>query len=166
DPVMLQEELGDVLFHIVMQTQMAREEEQFRLSDVISGIYAKIRRRHPHVWSDWEVANSDEVVANWEAIKAQERGDSGPTSLVDGIPTALPALAYAQKIQGRVRKVGFDWQDLEGVVAKVREELDELLVADNPEQQANEMGDLLFSIVNWARWLDLDAESILRSEER
>ncbi len=162
DPVMLQEELGDVLFHIVMQTQMAREEEQFRLSDVISGIYAKIRRRHPHVWSDWEVANSDEVVANWEAIKAQERGDSGPTSLVDGIPAALPALAYAQKIQGRVRKVGFDWQDLEGVVAKVREELDELLAADNPEQQANEMGDLLFSIVNWARWLDLDAESILR----
>jgi tetrapyrrole methylase family protein/MazG family protein len=162
DPVMLQEELGDVLFHIVMQAQMAREEEQFRLSDVVSGIYTKIRRRHPHVWSDWEVEGSDEVVANWEAIKAEEKGKSGPASLVDGIPAALPALAYSQKIQERVRKVGFDWPEVEGVVAKVREELDELLEAADPEQQANEMGDLLFAVVNWARWLDLDAESILR----
>ena len=166
DDESLREELGDLLLHIVMQAQMAREEEQFRLNDVIAGIYAKIKRRHPHVWGDWNVAGSDEVVANWEAIKAQEKagakaGDR-PPSLLDGIPPTLPALAQAHKIQARVRRVGFDWPAIEGVVAKLEEEIGELAQAAGPAEQRAELGDTLFALVNWARWLDLDAEAALR----
>lgn len=158
------EELGDVLLHIVMQTQMAREEELFRLSDVIGGIHAKIKRRHPHVWGDWEVEHSDDVVANWEAIKAQEKEGKRefPVSILDDIPAALPALARSQKIQERVRKVGFDWPAVHGVVAKLKEEITELEDARGERAQRAEMGDLLFAAVNWARWLGIDAEAALR----
>jgi tetrapyrrole methylase family protein/MazG family protein len=162
DAKSLEEELGDVLFHLVMQAQMAREEELFRLSDVVSGIYSKIKRRHPHVWGDVEVQDSDEVVANWEEIKAGEKVSKAPESLLDGIPLTLPALARSQKIQGRVKRVGFDWPVVEGVVAKVQEELEELRQADDPLQQSAEMGDVLFAVVNLARWLHVDAESALR----
>ncbi|MDT8304809.1 MAG: nucleoside triphosphate pyrophosphohydrolase [Anaerolineae bacterium] len=160
----LREELGDVLLHIVMQTQMAREEELFRLSEVIGDIHAKIKRRHPHVWGDWEVAHSEEVVANWEAIKVQEKKvESGrPPSILDNIPAALPALARSQKVQERVRKVGFDWPALDGVVAKLDEEIAELRGARSARAQRAEMGDLLFAAVNWARWLGIDAEAALR----
>jgi len=160
----LREELGDVLLHIVMQTQMAREEELFRLSDVVAGIYAKIKRRHPHVWGDWEAEHSAEVIANWEVIKAREKGETGarPASLLDNIPASLPALARSQKIQQRVRKAGFDWPALDGVIAKLHEEIDELAQAGNAVAQNAEMGDLLFAAVNWARWLGIDAEAALR----
>ena len=168
----LQEELGDLLFHVVMQVQMAREEERFRLSDVVGGIYAKIRRRHPHVWGEWEADDAGQVVANWEAIKAQEKAearpmgrlseDKVPPSLIDNVPWPLPALARSQKIQERVRRVGFDWPALDGVVDKVREEIDELAAAEATAERAAEMGDLLFALVNWARWLGLDAEVTLR----
>lgn len=160
----LREELGDLLWHIVMQTQIAREGELFRLSDVVAGIYAKIRRRHPHVWGDWEVEHSDQVIANWEAIKAREREERGaqPASLLDNIPASLPALARSQKIQQRVRKAGFDWPALDGVIAKLHEEIGELVEADHPVAQNAEMGDLLFAAVNWARWLGIDAEAALR----
>lgn len=160
----LREELGDVLLHIVMQTQMAREEELFRLSDVIAGIYAKIKRRHPHVWGDWQVAHSEEVVANWEAIKVREKEAGGDVaqSLLDNIPLALPALARSQKIQERVRKVGFDWPALEGVIAKLHEEIAELAEARTDEARRAELGDLVFAAVNWARWLGIDAEGALR----
>lgn len=172
DDAALQEELGDLLFHVVMQVQMAREGERFRLSDVVGGIYAKIRRRHPHVWGDWRADDAGQVIANWEAIKAQEKvqeraagkagGNDTPPSLMDNLPRPLPALARSQKIQERVRRVGFDWPALDGVVAKVREEIEELVAAETPADQAAEMGDLLFALVNWARWLGLDAELTLR----
>jgi len=176
DESALQEELGDLLFHVAMQVQMAREEEVFRLSDVVGGIYTKIRRRHPHVWGDWEADDAGQVVANWEAIKAQEKAqerageraareageDEAPPSLMDNVPRPLPALARSRKIQERVRRVGFDWPALAGVVDKVREEMEELAVAETPEARAAEMGDLLFALVNWARWLELDAELALR----
>lgn len=160
----LREELGDVMLHIVMQAQMAREQELFRLSDVIAAIHAKIKRRHPHVWGDWEVEHSDEVVANWDAIKVREKEEEGTTlaSLLNNIPAALPALARAQKIQERVRKVGFDWPALDGVVAKLHEEIDELVSARSDAEQRAEFGDLLFAAVNWARWLGIDAEAALR----
>lgn len=166
DPGSLQEEMGDLLLHIVMQAQMAREEELFRLNDVVAGIYAKIRRRHPHVWGDVQVADSDEVLANWEAIKATEKGGNERVSMLAGIPKTLPALARAQKIQERVGRVGFDWPVVEGVVAKVHEELAELQGAADSEQQSAELGDLLFSVVNWARWLGLDADTALREANR
>lgn len=162
DPQSLREEMGDLLLHIVMQAQMAREEERFRLNDVIAEIYAKIRRRHPHVWGEQQVQNSEEVVANWEAIKALEKGSQERDSLLAGIPLTLPALARSQKIQERVRRVGFDWPALDGVVAKTEEEFAELQDAAGPMQQTAELGDLLFAVVNWARWLGIDAETALR----
>jgi MazG family protein len=148
-----------------MQAQMAREEGHFNLSEVVAGIYAKIKRRHPHVWGDWEVESSDEVVANWDAIKDAEKAEKEeaiPPSLLDDIPVALPALARSQKIQERVRKVGFDWPQVAGVVDKVHEEIGELQRARTTAEQRAELGDILFALVNWARWLGLDAEAALR----
>jgi tetrapyrrole methylase family protein/MazG family protein len=161
DPSGLREELGDVLYHLVMQAQMAAETETFRLADVIAGIEMKLKRRHPHVWGNWQVADSAEVVRNWELLKQQEKPASSP-SLLDGIPYSLPALARSQKIQNRVRRVGFDWPNIAGVYDKVAEEIAELQAAQSPAERAAELGDLLFVLVNVAAWLDVDAESALR----
>jgi len=158
----LREELGDMFYHLVMQVQMAMENEDFRLSEVIAGIDAKLKYRHPHVWGNWQVENSDEVVLNWEMLKEKEKGENTPESLLDNIPVAMPALARAQKIQRRVKKVGFDWPDISGVYEKLVEELAEVQAATTPEEQMAEMGDVLFAAVNVARWLDVDAESALR----
>lgn len=161
DAEALCEELGDLLYHIVMQVQMAAEEELFKLTDVLAGIDTKLKRRHPHVWGDWQVADSAEVVRNWEQIKTQEKA-AAPQSLLDNIPAALPALARSQKIQDRVNKVGFDWPDVAGVWAKLEEEIKELHAAATPEERTAELGDILFVIVNLARWLGVDAETALR----
>lgn len=157
----LREELGDVLYHLVMQTQMASETEAFRLKDVIAGIDAKLKYRHPHVWGDWQVSNSEEVIQNWEMLKAREKSERS-NSLVDHIPETLPALARSQKLQARVRQVGFDWPNIAGVYEKVQEEIAELRLAVSAEHRAEELGDLLFVVVNLANWLDIDAESALR----
>lgn len=155
------EELGDLLYHIVMQVQMAAEEELFKLTDVVAGIDTKLKRRHPHVWGDWQVADSAEVVRNWEMIKAEEKA-AAPQSLLDNIPSALPALARSQKIQDRVNKVGFDWPDVVGVWGKLDEEIAELHAAATPDERTAELGDVLFVLVNLARWLGVDAETALR----
>ncbi len=157
----LREELGDVFYHLIMQIQMAGEAEEFRLTDVIGGVDAKLKYRHPHVWGDWKVQDSEEVVHNWEMLKANEKADRSE-SLVDNIPSALPALARSQKLQERVRRVGFDWPDIEGVYEKVQEEIGELREAKSPEDREEELGDLLFVVVNLAKWLNVDAESALR----
>lgn len=157
----LREEMGDVLYHLVMQTQMAHEDEMFRLTDVIAGIDAKLKRRHPHVWGDWEVADTAEVLRNWEQIKRTEKGDP-PASLLAAVPQAMPALARSQKIQDKVAKVGFDWPNVAGVYEKLQEELAELQAAATPAERQAELGDLLFVLVNLARWLDVEAESALR----
>lgn len=159
----LQEELGDLLYHVVMQIQIASEEEDFRLTDVIASIDSKLKRRHPHVWGDLEVADSAEVVRNWEALKKKENDSkTAVESELDNIPLSLPALALAQKIQNHVKRDGFDWPSINGVVAKVKEEIEEVEEADLKTQKQQEVGDLLFAVVNWARWLDVDAESSLR----
>jgi tetrapyrrole methylase family protein / MazG family protein len=160
----LREELGDVLYHLVMQAQMASESGDFGLTDVIAGIDAKLKRRHPHVWGDWQVSDSDEVVRNWRQLKRQEKGMSGraPDSVLDNIPRALPALARSQKIQQRVRRIGFDWPDIGGVMLKLEEELAELKTAESTAGQMAELGDVLFVLVNWASWLNVDAETALR----
>ncbi len=157
----LREELGDMLYHLVMQAQMAREVEDFTLSDVIADIEMKLKRRHPHVWGDWEVADTAEVLRNWDMLKQAEKSVV-PKSLLDNVPQALPALAQSQKIQDRVSQVGFDWPDLAGVWAKVSEELAELQRAVSPTEKLAEMGDLFFVLVNVARWLGVDAETALR----
>lgn len=157
----LREELGDVFYHLVMQIQMASEAEEFRLTEVLAGIDAKLKYRHPHVWGDWQVSNSEEVIQNWEMLKAEEKAERS-NSLVDNIPETLPALARSQKLQTRVRQVGFDWPDIEGVYEKVQEEIAELHEAVSLEQHGEELGDLLFVVVNLANWLGIDAESALR----
>ncbi|MFO7539925.1 MAG: nucleoside triphosphate pyrophosphohydrolase, partial [Chloroflexota bacterium] len=132
DPNALCEELGDLLLHIVMQAQMAAEEETFKLTDVVAGIEAKLKRRHPHVWGDWQVSGTGEVLKNWEQIKQAEKGEERPFSLLDNVPALLPALAQSQKIQHKVGKIGFDWPDMGGVWDKLMEEIGELQAAASP----------------------------------
>ncbi len=162
----LREELGDLLYHILMQTTLSAEAETFTLTDVIAGIEAKLKRRHPHVWGDWQVSSSADVLRNWEVLKQREKSDRGdsaaPASVLDGIPPALPALARSQKIQARAAATGFDWPDIEGVFAKLAEEVAEVRAAEMDEDKRAELGDVLFVVVNLARWLGADAETALR----
>jgi tetrapyrrole methylase family protein/MazG family protein len=159
----LREELGDLLLQIVLQAQIATEAEEFTMADVVAGINAKIVRRHPHVFGEVEVSGVDQVLTNWEALKAAERAENDETGgLLGGVPLGLPALAQAAEIQGRVARVGFDWPAIEGVREKVQEEMQEVLGSRSPEEQTAEMGDLLFAVVNYARWLKIDPEAALR----
>jgi tetrapyrrole methylase family protein/MazG family protein len=164
DPRALSEELGDLLLQIVLHTQIAIDDGEFRMTDVLSYINRKMIRRHPHVWSDVSVKDAEQVVTNWEAIKQNERAEKGARreSLLDGVPKGLPALMQANEYTTRAAKPGFDWNKVEDVVAKVREELDEVLTASDDEHRADEMGDLLFAVVNWARWLGIEPETALR----
>lgn len=163
NPADICEELGDLLFHIVFQAQIAAEAGDFTLTDVIAGINAKLIRRHPHVWGDVDLTETSEVILNWERLKEKEKDEpEAPQSLLENLSPVLPALLRAQKIQKRVKKVGFDWPDISGVVDKVAEEIGELKAAENSAEQTAELGDLLFAVVNWARWLDIDAEIALR----
>ena len=164
DPEEMQEEFGDLLLQIVLQTQIASEEGDFNMADVIRGIHTKLIRRHPHVFSDMDLKDADAVIKNWEKIKATERNenDQQHKGLLDGIPTAMPALAVADNYQRRAARVGFDWPNIDGVFAKLEEELGELKAAVSVDARSEEFGDLLFALVNLARWWEIDAESALR----
>jgi nucleoside triphosphate diphosphatase len=160
----LKDELGDLLLQVVFHSQMASEAGHFTLEDVIKGICDKMTRRHPHVFSGLEVADADIVVVNWEAIKASEREKkSNDNSALSGVAKALPALLYAQKIQKRAARTGFDWPDIEGAKAKLIEEIGELDRAVSDQEQFEEMGDLLFATVNICRHLNIDAEAALKA---
>lgn len=165
DNELLCEELGDLLMQIAMHVQIATEEGSFRFAEVISGIDAKLRRRHPHVFGDLKVQGTEEVLHNWESIKEDERAKKGHAyrSRLDGVPVILPALARAQALSDRAARDGFDWPNVDGVLDKVSEEVGELRTVTDQERQTNELGDLLFAVVNVARWLGIDAESALRS---
>ncbi|MES9901398.1 MAG: nucleoside triphosphate pyrophosphohydrolase [Sedimenticola sp.] len=165
----LRDELGDLLFQVVFYAQMAREQGSFDFDDVVRAINTKMLRRHPHVFADAEVADAAEQSRAWERLKADERRQKavdGAHSLLDGVARALPALLRAEKLQKRAAKVGFDWPDVAGVVAKVNEELGEVSAelegAGDRARIRDEVGDLLFSCVNLARRLEVDAESALR----
>ena len=158
DPVKLSEELGDVLVQVVFHSQMAAEAHEFGMEDVLTKVNQKLIRRHPHVFGDAVASDPREVERNWEALKAQEGPGRSPA---EGIPRELPALAYAQLMQDRVSKVGFEWEDVSGVLDKVSEEVDELRNASGQDEKTGEIGDLLFSIVNLARWLGIHAEDAL-----
>ncbi len=160
-PPELCEELGDLLLQIMLHAQIATEEGSFKTIDVLEAIIAKMRRRHPHVFGDAQASDTQEVLRSWEQIKRAERDDPAK-SLLDGLPAGLPALSQAFALQHRANHVGFDWESPEPVLAKVAEELDELRDANDPETRAREFGDLLFSLVNAARWLDIDPETVLR----
>lgn len=161
DPVELCEELGDLLLQIVLHAQIATEEATFKAVDVLQGIIAKMERRHPHVFGDAQADDSDTVLRNWEQIKRAERGDPH-RSLFEGIPAGLPALAQAIALQRRAARVGFDWDAPEPVLAKVAEEVGEVQQADDADSRLDEFGDLLFSLVNVARWMEIDPETALR----
>lgn len=153
------EELGDLLMQIVLHTQMASEDKDFEISDVLRRINTKLIHRHPHVFGNAEVADAQQVIVNWEALKREEgKGDS----ILSGIPKNMPALAYSEAIQRRVARVGFDWEDVEGVIEKLSEEVAELKKATEHQQRVREFGDLLFTLSNIARRLDIDLEAALR----
>jgi len=166
DPAGMCEEFGDLLLQIVLNAQIATETREFSLPLVLKGIYDKIVRRHPHVFGDVKVDSVDGVLQNWEKLKEKEREENGKTDqikgLLDGVPSALPALTQALEYQDRAARIGFDWPEVEGVLDKVREEIEEIKQAQNLEEVTSELGDLFFVLVNLARWRKVDAESALR----
>lgn len=156
------EELGDLLLQIVFQTELTRRAGSFGLDDVVEGIVHKLVSRHPHVFGDVEAHTSDEVLANWEKLKAKEKAGRG---LLDGLPRNLPALLRSQRIGEKVERVGFDWPDVAGSRAKVSEEireLDEAIASRDSQKIEEELGDALFALVNLARHVKVDAEGALR----
>ena len=159
DVIKLIEEMGDVLFHIVFQIRFGVEKGEFSEEDVFDGIIDKLIRRHPQVFTDSEVSNSEELLNQWHDIKKQERPQEA--SQLDGVPISLPALAYAQTLQERAARSGFDWKHWDGVVQKVSEEVNEIKSANTEDQRKTEVGDLLFSLVNACRWMNIDAESAI-----
>lgn len=161
DLVSLKDELGDLLLQVVFHCQMASELGAFNLQDVVRGICDKMVRRHPHVFGD-ATAASHEVPDNWEAIKAAERSGDEDNSALAGVALALPALLRAQKIQKRAARTGFDWPDQSGARDKIIEELEEVSEANSAEHVAEEIGDLLFAVVNFARFHKVDAEHALK----
>lgn len=164
DPDKLAEELGDLLLQILLHAQIASECNDFSMEEVIAGIGTKLMRRHPHVFGQAKVSSAAEVALNWEQIKRAERGNAH--SAISAVPKHLPALAYAQAAQRRAARTGFDWADISGVLEKVNEEIRELTAAKTKKDQKAELGDLLFALVNLARWLEIDAEDALRQANR
>lgn len=166
DPSGMCEEFGDLLLQIVLNAQIASETSAFSMPRIIQGIYDKIVRRHPHVFGDVEVDSAVGVLQNWEKLKEQERRDNGAEEngkgLLDGVPLALPALTQALEYQGRAARVGFDWAEIDGVLDKIQEEVQEVQTAQDTAQVIDELGDLFFALVNLARWRNVDAESALR----
>lgn len=165
-------ELGDLLLQVVFHSRLAQERGLFGFEDVAAAIADKLVRRHPHVFADQEYGSDEERLHFWENSKRDEHKDktgAHPESMLDGVAAALPALMRAQKLQKRAARVGFDWPDADGVYAKVEEELAELRAArisGSPEHVAEEIGDLLFVLVNLARHLKVDAESALQGASR
>lgn len=161
----LPDELGDLMLQVVFHARMAEEQNAFNINDVIGAVCEKMERRHPHIFGDTPAENAEAVVANWEAIKAQERAakTGASTSALADVALALPSLLRAYKLQKRAVGVGFDWPDADGPKAKILEELDEVAAATTAQHRAEEIGDLLFSVVNYARHLGVEPEQALRA---
>jgi MazG family protein len=156
----IKEELGDLLLHIVFYSKIASEQEQFSIEGVIQGVSQKLISRHPHIYSDVKVKNDEDVKRNWEKLKLKE----GKKSVIAGVPKTLPALVKAMRLQEKAKQVGFEWENKEQVWEKVKEEEAELKEAITENDQSKieeEFGDLVFSLVNFARFLNIDAENAL-----
>jgi nucleoside triphosphate diphosphatase len=170
EPEAIVGELGDLLFQVVFQARLGEETGDFDFDDIARVIGDKLLRRHPHVFGDAEFAQDHEREAAWESAKADERRDRDRHSALDDIPLAMPALARAQKLQRRARRVGFDWHEAAAVIDKIREEIGEVQAEFEqgavPERLTDEVGDVLFTVVNWARHLGVDAETALRGSNR
>lgn len=164
-PDKLEDELGDLLLQVLLHSQIASETGQFDIADVCERIRKKLLRRHPHVFGDVEVAGVDDVLHNWEEIKSREPGREAITSAIGGVPSSLPALMRATEISKRAARTGFEWPDIHGVFDKLHEETEELkqaVTSGEREKIKSEIGDLLFTVVNIARWTKVDAEESLR----
>ena len=164
DPAMHIEELGDVLLQVVFQCVIREEEGKFSLDDVATALTDKLIRRHPHVFGDTTAETSSKVLRNWELIKQSEKGKNPGRSALDGVPATLPALLKAQRTQEKASRVGFDWKDASGAIEKIHEELEELSAAvteGDAGRITDETGDLLFSVVNYCRFIHVDAEGAL-----
>lgn len=163
------EELGDVLLQVVFQSAIREEEGLFTFDDVAEALAEKLIRRHPHVFGDAVADSSGQVLRNWEAIKQAEKGKAPDRSAIDGVPATLPALLKAQRMQSKASRVGFDWEDAAGAIDKLEEEVAEVreaVVSGDKEGVAEEIGDLLFSVVNYCRFVDVDAESALEGANK
>ena len=158
------QELGDLLLQIMLHSQIAAQNGEFRLVDVLSNISEKLVRRHPHVFGNVEVQNAEDVSHNWEAIKKAERHKEA--SILDSVPEGMPALAYSKEIQRRAAQTGFDWEDIEGVIDKLTEEVQELKQSESQAEKDEEFGDLFFTLVNIARRMGVDPEASLRQANR
>jgi XTP/dITP diphosphohydrolase len=156
----IKEELGDLMLHLVFYAKIGTEQQQFTLEDAINGICDKLIHRHPHIYGDVQVKDEEEVKQNWEKLKLKE----GKKSVLSGVPVSLPAVVKATRLQEKARQVGFEWDNREQVWDKVKEEADELheaVAANEPDKIEAEFGDLLFSLINYARFLQIDAENAL-----
>lgn len=173
DFVHLKEELGDLLFQVIFYSQLGKEQNRFDFAGVVSDLVEKLVRRHPHVFPEGTLQSKidnrhtlpEDVKQRWEAIKQQERDQKGVQSLLADVPLNLPALSRSAKLQKRAASVGFDWDNVQGPIAKVREELlevEEALIADDPAAIEEELGDLFFAVVNISRYLKIDPEQALR----
>ncbi len=167
----VKKELGDVMLHMVFYARIGQEKGAFDITDVLNGICEKLIRRHPHIYGDVKVKDEEEVKANWEKIKLAEKGEQGEVverSVLEGVPRGLPSMVKAIRIQDKARGVGFDWDNRDQVLEKVHEELRELKheVDTGSTEQADELGDLLFSIVNYARFLNIDPDEALERTNR
>jgi tetrapyrrole methylase family protein/MazG family protein len=165
DPEHICEELGDLVLQIVLHAQIANEYGEFKMTDIMKGIYDKIIRRHPHVFGSIQVDGVQTVLTNWDKIKEGERKAKGKVEnngALSGVPLEYPALAQSQEIQDRAARVGFDWATIEPVFAKVYEELEEVKNAENDDELGKELGDVLFAMVNLIRWYKKDSEILLR----
>jgi tetrapyrrole methylase family protein / MazG family protein len=159
----LREELGDLLLHIVLQAQIAEESGEFKIEDVIKGINEKLIHRHPHVFGTVQVKNAEEVLHNWQELKQVEKDKKGnKDSLLASVPKSLPALNYSQEIQHRAAQVGFDWENDQGVIDKLAEELGEFQHAATKKEKTEEIGDILFTMANIARRQGIELEVALR----
>jgi tetrapyrrole methylase family protein/MazG family protein len=164
DSAELCEELGDLLLQIVLHAQIAADNKEFEIGDVVKNITTKIIHRHPHIFGSRKVKDAEEVMHNWEALKKEERGEG--VSILEGVPQEMPALAYAYEISRRAVRVGFEWENIEGVIDKLVEEIREIKDSSSLGEKEREFGDLLFTLVNVARWEGIDAEAALRGANR
>jgi MazG family protein len=165
DPHGVADELGDLLAQSIFASLIAEESDRFSLTSMVEGAAAKLIRRHPHVFADAKAETSEEVIANWNTIKEQERRASGASSALDGVGRGMPALMRAEKLGMRARQAGMDWRDIHDVLAKVREEMDEIegaLARNDPDAAAEELGDMLLALGNAPRFIGHNAEEVLR----
>ena len=164
EPLELADELGDILVQVAFHADIARDAGEFDIADVLTAINRKLIRRHPHVFGDGSASDARQVERNWEQLKAEERRQAGKPepSAMDSVPAALPALSAAQLIQDRAARFGFDWDDAGGVLDKLAEEIGEFREAATDAERLDEFGDVLFALVNVARWSGIQAEDALR----